>query len=182
MVVLVSNWLENLGKMPKPKSQKKESAGTDLREADSSLNDERQIDDHCVWAAGSDILSHFSCNINFENEVIGNINFSCFGPASEDQETLEVVGIKGKLKLIRSTGIIEITYDNGKKFKRIDAKANYHNTSHYGADIRLLKRYINYLKKGKSEVSAENGIKSLKIIDMINKSIAKKGKLIENKI
>ena len=74
------------------------------------------------------------------------------------------------------------TYDNGKKFKRIDAKDNYHNTSHYGADIRLLKSYTNYLKKGKSEVSAENGIKSLKIIDMINKSIAKKGKLIENKI
>ena len=148
----------------------------------SSLNDERQIDDHCVWAEGSDILSHFSCNINFENEVIGNINFSCFGPAAEDQETLEVVGVKGKLKLIRSTGIIEITYDNGKKFKLIDAKDNYHKTSHYGADIRLLKSYISYLKKGNSEVSAENGIKSLKIIDMINKSIAKKGKLIENKI
>ena len=89
---------------------------------------------------------------------------------------------KGKLKLIRSTGIIEITYDNGKKFKRIDAKDNYHQTSHFGADIRLLKSYINYLKNGKSEVSAENGIKSLKIIDMINKSIAKRGKLIENKI
>ena len=135
-----------------------------------------------MWADGSDILSHFTCNFDFENEVIGNINFSCFGPASEDQETLEVVGIKGKLKLIRSTGIIELTYDNGKKFKRIDAKDNYHQTSHFGADIRLLKSYINYLKKGKSEVSAENGIKSLKIIDMINKSIAKKGKLIENKI
>ena len=148
----------------------------------SSLNDKRQIDDHCVWADGSDILSHFTCNFDFENEVIGNINFSCFGPASEDQETLEVVGIKGKLKLIRSTGIIELTYDNGKKFKRIDAKDNYHQTSHFGADIRLLKSYINYLKNGKSEVSAENGIKSLKIIDMINKSIAKKGKLIENKI
>ena len=41
MAVLVSNWLENRGKMPKPKSQKKESDSTDLKEADLSLNDEK---------------------------------------------------------------------------------------------------------------------------------------------
>ncbi len=147
----------------------------------SSIDNKRQIDDQCVWGEGSDILSHFICNINFENEVIGNINFSCFGPASKDQETLEVVGVKGKLKLIRSTGMIEITYDHGKKFKQIDAKDDYHQTSHFGADIRLLKSYIGYLKNGNSEVSAENGIESLKIIDMINKSITNNGKLIEKK-
>ena len=31
----------DLRKMPKPKSQKKESDGTDLKEADLSLNDEK---------------------------------------------------------------------------------------------------------------------------------------------
>ena len=147
----------------------------------SSLNDKRQIDDQCVWAEGSDILSHFTSNISFENQVIGNINFSCFGPAAKDQETLEVVGVKGKLKLIRSTGIIEITYDHGKKFKRVNAKDRYHQTSHFGADIRLLRSYVSYLKNGQSKVTAENGVESLKIIDMINKSIKNKGGLIEKK-
>ena len=141
----------------------------------------RQIDDQCVWAEGSDILSHFTCNINFENEVIGNINFSCFGPAAKDQEVLEVIGVKGKLKLIRSTGVIEIYHEQGKKFKRIVAKDKYHQTSHFGADIRLLKSYVNYLKNGQSDVSAENGLESLKIIHMMNKSIKNKGKLVEKK-
>ena len=52
---------------------------------------------------------------------------------------------------------------------------------HFGADIRLLKSYVNYLKNGQSDVSAENGLESLKIIHMMNKSIKSKGKLVEKK-
>ena len=49
----------------------------------SSINDKRQIDDHCVWANGSDILSHFTCNFDFENEVIS----SCVGYIKMWKET-----------------------------------------------------------------------------------------------
>ena len=107
--------IADTGVDPAPIIKKSVKLSKKFKNSLSSTDNKRQIDDQCVWAEGSDILSHFICNINFENEVIGNINFSCFGPASKDQETLEVVGVKGKLKLIRSTGMIEITYDFRKK-------------------------------------------------------------------
>ena len=48
--------------MPKPKSKKKESDGTDLREADSSLNDETNeiiIASHATKIIGNKTLNLF---------------------------------------------------------------------------------------------------------------------------
>jgi predicted dehydrogenase len=101
--------------------------------------DVRTCRDLCVFRPGADILDHAVVNLQFENGVLGQLFYSIFGFDSEDQETFEIVGEKGRIRLIRHSGELDVVSEHGERSQRIDARDANHAFTHFGADIRLLK-------------------------------------------
>jgi predicted dehydrogenase len=95
--------------------------------------------DVCVFRPGADILDHAVVNLQFEKGVVGQLFYSIFGFDSEDQETFEIVGAKGRIRLIRHSGTLEVISDYGDRSESIDARDAHHDSMHFGADIRLVK-------------------------------------------
>jgi predicted dehydrogenase len=94
--------------------------------------------DRCVFQPGADILDHAVVNVRFANDVKGQLFYSLFGFDSDDQETLEVVGTRGRLRLMRHTGEIELLSEHGASEELIDARDAHHDSIHFGADRRLV--------------------------------------------
>jgi hypothetical protein len=76
-------------------------------------------------------------NLQFENGALGQLFYSIFGFDSEDQETFEIVGRKGRIRLIRHSGELDVLSEHGEKRELIDARDGNHESMHFGADIRL---------------------------------------------
>jgi hypothetical protein len=51
---------------------------------------------------------------------------------------LEIVGTRGRLRLVRHTGEIELLSEHGVGEQRIDARDEHHASIHFGADQRLV--------------------------------------------
>jgi predicted dehydrogenase len=94
--------------------------------------------DVCVFRPGADIIDHAVVNLQFENGVVGQLFYSIFGFDSEDQETFEIVGEKGRIRLIRHSGALEVISEYGERSESIDARDTHHQSMHFGADIRLV--------------------------------------------
>jgi predicted dehydrogenase len=95
--------------------------------------------DLCVFRPGADILDHAVVNVRFGNGVVGQLFYSIFGFDSEDQETFEIVGEKGRIQIIRHTGELDVVSDYGQKREVVDARDSNHGSSHFGADVRLVR-------------------------------------------
>jgi predicted dehydrogenase len=95
--------------------------------------------DICVFQPGADILDHAVVNVSFQNGVVGQLFYSIFGFDTEDQETVEIVGQKGRIRLIRHTGELHVATDYGKKEELLDARDENHGSFHFGADARLVR-------------------------------------------
>jgi predicted dehydrogenase len=100
--------------------------------------DTRTGRDICVFRPGADILDHAVVNLKFENGVVGQLFYSIFGFDSEDQETFEIVGEKGRIRLIRHSGALDLVSDYGEKSEVIDARDAHHESAHFGADRMLV--------------------------------------------
>jgi predicted dehydrogenase len=94
--------------------------------------------DICVYRQGADILDHAVVNLKFENGVVGQLFYSIFGFDSEDQETFEIVGQKGRIRLIRHSGELDVVSEYGEKSEVIVARDANHESMHFGADRRLV--------------------------------------------
>jgi predicted dehydrogenase len=94
--------------------------------------------DVCVFRPGADILDHAVVNLKFENGVVGQLFYSIFGFDSEDQETFEIVGEKGRIRLIRHSGALDVVSEYGEESELIDARDANHESTHFGADQRLV--------------------------------------------
>jgi predicted dehydrogenase len=101
--------------------------------------DVRTSRDLCVFKPGADILDHAVVNLRFENGVVGQLFYSIFGFDSEDQETFEIVGEKGRIRLIRHSGALDVVSEYGRDCELIEARDAHHESTHFGADIRLVK-------------------------------------------
>ncbi len=101
--------------------------------------DVRTCRDLCVFKPGADILDHAVVNLQFENGVLGQLFYSIFGFDSEDQETFEIVGERGRIRLIRHSGELDVVSEHGGKSEQIDARDANHASMHFGADIRLVR-------------------------------------------
>ena len=99
----------------------------------------RTCRDLCVFKPGADILDHAVVNLRFENGVLGQLFYSIFGFDSEDQETFEIVGERGRIRLIRHSGELDVVSEYGRNCELIDARDAHHESTHFGADIRLVK-------------------------------------------
>lgn len=69
--------------------------------------------DKCVYSKDVETFDHAIANITYKNGIKAQLFLSIFGFRTKDQETLEVVGNKGKLSLERHSGKIKVDYNYG---------------------------------------------------------------------
>ncbi len=100
--------------------------------------DHQLAGDLCVFGDEANVDDHNVVTITYRNGIQAVFFFSVFGPATQDQETLEVLGDQGKLILNRHAGKISLDPDHGRSHEEIDSRDSLHHTSHFGADHRLM--------------------------------------------
>ncbi len=144
---------------------------------------ERDIADLCVYRPGSDIIDHAIATYQFENGVKASLLWAIYGPHAYDQETLELIGSKGRIVLERETGNVTVhalgSKPNEETHTIYDTRGEYFNSSHYGADIQLIKDIRSYFD-GKSLdalgcAKVVDGIHSLAMVLATEQSVAQEG-------
>jgi len=127
--------------------------------------DEKYADDVCVYAPGADLYHNGSIHFSYSNGVIASYFYTIFGPSAEDQETLELVGTKGRLILTRQTGEIDIVTDHGATHRALDCRDENFEDSHFGADIALVKELRRFCLDGSPPtVSARAGLEATRMV------------------
>ena len=131
--------------------------------------------DTCVYLPGSDIEDHVVATYRYANGVIANLFWAIFGPPTDDQETLELVGSSGRLLLNRATGMIDAVTDFGRKRETIDARGNDFESSHYGADLQLVRTLRNFVDGAAPPAGSDDGVTSLRMIEATRASLRANG-------
>lgn len=146
-------------------ADRRQPARQDMIKTDSELSwiggdDVLTQRDRCVFQPGADILDHAVVNLRFGNGVLAQIFYSIFGFDTDDQETLEVVGTSGRLRLIRHTGALELARDYGASTEIVDAADEYHHTIHFGADERLVHELRSFAEGAAPVVGSREGYRA----------------------
>lgn len=121
--------------------------------------------DNCVYKSGADIFDHASIHYQYNNGIVASIFYSVYGPQADDEETFEIVGTRGRIILTRLRGEIDIVTDYGtKEHEVIECKSEDFETSHFGADRKLVQEIAAF---GRGEPSTVNGAYGLEATRMI---------------
>jgi predicted dehydrogenase len=136
------------------------------------------LHDICVWLPGADINDHGVVNVAFPGGIKATVFWSLFGPDSDDQETLEIVGEKGKILLNRHHGRIDVISDYGEKHEVFDKKPYRFENSHFGADHRLIEELDRFCKSGVSPVTAKEGLGAARLVEASHRSVDADGELV----
>jgi predicted dehydrogenase len=126
--------------------------------------EEKHMDDVCVYAPGSDLYHNGSIHFSFANGVIASYFYTIFGPPAPDEETLELVGSKGRLILTRHTGQIDLITDHGQTHKVLDCRDEHFEDSHFGADIALVRELRRFYEGAPPTVSARAGLEATRMV------------------
>jgi len=143
-----------------------------------NANDEYSRVDTCVYLPGADTLDHATIQIAYENGMVASLFLSFFGPKAEDQETLELVGSKGRIILTRHTGILDVVTDYGQTHEIIDCKKDDFASSHFGADLELVRELRAFYDGAPPLVSAYNGYEATRMIVAALQSIDSGGETV----
>lgn len=144
---------------------------------DAPTYDERA--DNCVYDPDADIFDHALVNVSYDNGIKATLFLSIFGPVAEDQETLELVGSSGRIKLVRNTGEIDLVNEYGAHHEVIDASDKNLNSSHNGADIGLLKDIRGFCQGHTPVAQSADGHLSLRMVHAAEKAIHTGGATIK---
>ena len=134
--------------------------------------------DTCVWYPGADIDDHGVVSIEYEHGLKASLFWSLFGPDSDDQETLELVGDKGRVILTRQTGTIDLVTDYGKTHNLIEQRSEGFTRSHFGADDNFIVELDRFAKGAAPTASAKEGLEASRIVEACHRSIREGGRLI----
>jgi predicted dehydrogenase len=137
-----------------------------------------KLHDICVWLPGADINDHGIVNITYSGGIKASVFWSLFGPDSDDQETFEIVGEKGKILLNRHHGRIDVYSEYGTRHEVLDTKPDRFGNSHFGADHRLIEELDRFCKSGESPVSAREGLGSARLVEASHRSVDAGGELV----
>ncbi|MBL4557920.1 MAG: hypothetical protein JKP98_15030 [Rhodobacteraceae bacterium] len=96
--------------------------------------------DTCVYRPGADIDDHAVVTVQYDGGLVATLFFAIFGPWSEDQETLEIVGDSGRLRMERHSGDIDLVEAYGHARSTIRFPNPERGSSHFGADLALVRR------------------------------------------
>jgi predicted dehydrogenase len=134
--------------------------------------------DNCVFAPGADIIDHTIANLQYDNGIKASLFFNIYGPKASDQETFELIGTQGRLTLTRHTGEIALYSNYGKKYEVIETPHDEFTSSHFGADLELVREMDCFMKGADPIVSVREGHESLRMIHAIQSSIERGGKQV----
>jgi len=135
--------------------------------------------DSCVYLPGADIDDHAVVTIQYDNGLVATLFFAIFGPWSEDQETLEIVGDSGRLRMERHSGEIDLVENHGHARSRVRFPNPDRGSSHYGADRELVRRMQRFLRGEPPPVGVAEGVASLRLVQAALDSLHSGGRLIE---
>ena len=136
--------------------------------------------DNCVYKSGADIFDHASIHYQYNNGVVANIFYNVYGPQADDEETLELVGTKGRIILTRLRGEIDIVTDYGEKSHEvIECKSEDFETSHFGADRKLVQEIAAFGRGEQSTVDGAYGFEATRMILAAMKSIDEGGVTVD---
>jgi predicted dehydrogenase len=126
-------------------------------------DEEKHVDDVCVYAPGADLYHNGSIHFEYENGVLASYFYTIFGPRVEDQETLELVGTKGRIILTRQTGTLDVVADYGRAHKVLDCRDEHFGSSHFGADVELVRELRRFCDGAPPTVSARSGLEATRM-------------------
>lgn len=136
--------------------------------------------DNCVYKSGADIFDHASIHYQYDNGIVASIFYAVYGPQAEDEETLELVGTKGRIILTRLRGEIDIVTDYGtRSHEVIHCKSDDFESSHFGADKRLVQKIAAFARGGNSPVDGKYGLEATRMILAALKSIDEGGETVQ---
>jgi predicted dehydrogenase len=149
--------------------------------------DEKHMDDVCVYAPGSDLYHNGSIHFAYENAgqrpVIASYLYTIFGPRAEDQETLELVGTTGRIRLTRHTGSLDVVsgYGHGGRddHRVVDCQDEDFGDSHFGADLALIRELRRFCDGAPPTVSAREGLEATRMVMAALKSMDGGGVTVE---
>jgi predicted dehydrogenase len=148
------------------RSGEAEGAGPLPHTGDSWLEEteERHMDDVCVYAPGADLYHNGSIHLAYENGVIASYFYSIFGPRARDQETMELVGTTGRMILTRQTGMLDLVTDYGREHEVLDCKDEGFHSSHFGADVELIRELRRFCDGAEPVASARDGLEATRMV------------------
>jgi len=120
--------------------------------------------DNCVYLPGADIDDHAIITVAYENGITACIFFSIFGPWASDQETLEIVGASGRLRMERHSGNIDLVADHGHRTETITFTDPDRASSHFGADLELVRTMRRFCGGAAPPVGPRDGLLSLRMV------------------
>ncbi|MEM7144244.1 MAG: Gfo/Idh/MocA family oxidoreductase [Verrucomicrobiota bacterium] len=135
--------------------------------------------DNCVYKKGADIFDHATIHYQYDNGIVASIFYTVYGPQAEDEETLELVGTKGRVILTRLRGEIDLVTDYGeKRHEVIHCKAEAFDSSHFGADRKLVQEIASFARGGESPVNGWHGMEATRMILGAMRSIDEEGQTV----
>lgn len=157
------------------------SDGAFVLQLDSWNKADNEIDriDTCVYAPGADIVDHALVSLAYPSGVKAALFFSIFGPDSQDQETLLLVGEKGKIVVNRHEGKVTLHSEFGRKVESFDCRDGEFDTSHFGADRNLIRALQSFYDGKVPVASAIDGYVSLETVLAAQESIQNSGQPVK---
>ena len=128
-----------------------------------NTDDPLHMVDACVYSPENDVMDHAVVNVEYENGVKAQLFLNIAGPPAEDQETLEVVGDDGRLRLTRHTAELDLVYRYGRETMTVNTADNQGGT-HFGADLRLITQLADFMHdRGQPQITLEEGYRATRM-------------------
>ncbi len=131
--------------------------------------------DNCVYLPGANIDDHAIISVAYENGVSACIFFSIFGPWADDQETLEIVGSSGRLRMERHSGTIDLVADHGHRSETICFANPDRSSTHFGADLEIVRTMRRFCDGVEPPVGPQDGLNSLSMVQAALRSLRNGG-------
>jgi predicted dehydrogenase len=147
---------------------------------DTRLSEQEIIKRHdtCVWYPGADINDHGLVSVDYRSGIKASLFWTLFGPDSDDQETMEIVGDRGRIVLTRHLGTIDLVTDYGRTHRVLDEKAETFGHSHFGADDNFVLELDRFCKGAQPSVTATEGLTASRMVEAAHRSIDSGGNLV----
>jgi len=148
---------------------------------DSSRSEESDIikrHDTCVWFPGADTGDHGLISVEYARGIKASLFWAVFGPDTDDQETMELVGEKGRIILIRQIGRIDVVANYGKRHEVLDARGENFASSHFGADDEFIRELDRFCQGATPSVTAKEGLLASRLVEAAHRSIWAGGQLV----
>ena len=128
--------------------------------------------DTCVYHPVADIDDHAVVTVQYDSGLVATLFFAIFGPWATDQETLEIIGDSGRLRMERHSGDIDLVEQHGRSRAMVHHPTPDRASSHYGADRALLRKLERFRMGARPPAGVKDGVPSLPLVTAAQLSLA----------